>query len=545
MSEDPSSCHPFLQRHRSLRRLHCMTAVLVLGMLICFYEQCKLSSRALELLSINPISQPPVQSDARRQRRRSKSNQRHLHQASSSSTTNSINKWLKNLHLANPTFSHQQEITTPLAWKVVTTAFSETYIHLQQCCETKTREWMKERGGKQSKQDDDDDKQQGDDVDEGTASSKAIPISNEWRQRVLIDCIVDTRAATGAWPWWFQTLLRDASPQSLLHHRYHFLWMRLNQDDDGDLGTEKEEGNRQKRSKGKKKKTWNGQVSSSSSSSMSLLQFCAIEKVSSRQWESLQCQLNYNVSNHKEARAQGHDNENPGFETVGGGEGCSLQLTPDQAQDYLSTVPTKDTTASSQARILYGQQMPRTSINQNPQTHKAVFLRDPLERFLSAFVDKCIGSDRRLGEHHCEPNVIFGVPKKRLCMFEHEAAGRKTPQDREKFDVYSRGRTLTTDLVVPQPLPEERAVTTDDTTADDLQVYNRYLFEAYVDVFPLSWNVHFYPQAMYCNGLFQDMLTEYDFVGTLYMNLYGCPQPKTHVWSSVGTVLLWVAMVRT
>ena len=468
MSQDPSSCHPFLQRYRSLRRLHWMPAVLVMGMLICFYEQWKLSSRALELLSINPLSQPPVQSDTRRQRRRSKSNQRHLHQPSSSSTANSTNKWLKDLHLTNSTFSHQQEITTPLAWKVVTTAFSETYIHLQQCCETKTREWMKERGGKQSKQDDEDDKQ-GHDVDEAKASSKAIPISNEWRQRVLIDCIVDTRAATGAWPWWFQTLLRDASPQSLLYHHYHSLWMRLDQDEDDDLDTEKEEGNRQKRNKGKKKKTWDSQVSSSSSSSsLSLLQFCAIEKVSSTKWRRLQCQLNCNVSTNKEAIAQGYENESPGFQTVGGGEACALQLTPEQAQEYRSlssTVTTDESASSSEARFLYGQQIPRTSINRNPKTYKAVFLRDPLERFLSAFVDKCIGRNHRLHEHHCEPNVIFGVREERLRMYEHEAAGRKTPQDREMFESFTRGRTITTDLVVQQPPPKGRP--TNDTISDD------------------------------------------------------------------------------
>ena len=37
----------------------------------------------------------------------------------------------------------------------------------------------------------------------------------------------------------------------------------------------------------------------------------------------------------------------------------------------------------------------------------AVFLRDPLERLLSGFLDKCYTPLTRKMEHHCEPNVIF------------------------------------------------------------------------------------------------------------------------------------------
>ena len=37
----------------------------------------------------------------------------------------------------------------------------------------------------------------------------------------------------------------------------------------------------------------------------------------------------------------------------------------------------------------------------------AVFLRDPLERLLSGFLDKCYNPNLRRREEHCQPNVVF------------------------------------------------------------------------------------------------------------------------------------------
>ena len=37
----------------------------------------------------------------------------------------------------------------------------------------------------------------------------------------------------------------------------------------------------------------------------------------------------------------------------------------------------------------------------------AVFVRDPLERLLSGFLDKCLNSFTRLRQGHCAPNVVF------------------------------------------------------------------------------------------------------------------------------------------
>lgn len=42
-----------------------------------------------------------------------------------------------------------------------------------------------------------------------------------------------------------------------------------------------------------------------------------------------------------------------------------------------------------------------------------VFLRDPLERLLSGFLNKCIEPRKRKAEGHCEPNVIFN-PKSNM-----------------------------------------------------------------------------------------------------------------------------------
>lgn len=39
----------------------------------------------------------------------------------------------------------------------------------------------------------------------------------------------------------------------------------------------------------------------------------------------------------------------------------------------------------------------------------AVFLRDPLERLLSGYLDKCYKPNVRYREQHCEPNIVFNM----------------------------------------------------------------------------------------------------------------------------------------
>ena len=98
---------------------------------------------------------------------------------------------------------------------------------------------------------------------------------------------------------------------------------------------------------------------------------------------------------------------------------------------------------------------------------RVVFLRDPLERLLSGYINKCVVKWRRKAEGHCEPNVIFN------------------------------GTVLTAKI-----------------EKDEKQ-----LFAAYVDAFPLKWNMHFRPQALYCGGLFRH-IDKYDFVGKMDDNFY-------------------------
>jgi len=97
---------------------------------------------------------------------------------------------------------------------------------------------------------------------------------------------------------------------------------------------------------------------------------------------------------------------------------------------------------------------------------KIVFFRDPLERFLSGYIDKCI---HRRREKHCEPNEVFN----------NDANG------------YTRGLTD----------------------------HKKELFAAYVDTVPLKWNLHFFPQSLYCDGIYRH-LHEYDFTGKMGPNFY-------------------------
>lgn len=69
----------------------------------------------------------------------------------------------------------------------------------------------------------------------------------------------------------------------------------------------------------------------------------------------------------------------------------------------------------------------------------AVFLRDPLERLLSGYLDKCYSNVTRKMEHHCEPNVIFN-PKPNLM----DRRGKEYPslvdhlldKDKQMFAAY-------------------------------------------------------------------------------------------------------------
>ncbi|CAB9509857.1 Sulfotransferase family [Seminavis robusta] len=97
---------------------------------------------------------------------------------------------------------------------------------------------------------------------------------------------------------------------------------------------------------------------------------------------------------------------------------------------------------------------------------RSVFIRDPLERFLSAFLDKCWNS--WLSDSYCKPREIFG----------------------------------------------------NNSLADKTILYDeKTFFETYVDTMPLKWDLHFFPQSFYCDGLYRHY-KNYDFVGNMDIGFY-------------------------
>jgi hypothetical protein len=110
----------------------------------------------------------------------------------------------------------------------------------------------------------------------------------------------------------------------------------------------------------------------------------------------------------------------------------------------------------------------------------AVFIRDPLERLLSGYLDKCYNPRTRRNQGHCEPNVVFN-PMEGLA--------------NDKNKTYAN---LLDSL--------------------DIEGQEKAMFGAYVDVLPLKWNVHFVPQAMFCD--LHRSIDKYDFVGNMGNDFY-------------------------
>ena len=131
-----------------------------------------------------------------------------------------------------------------------------------------------------------------------------------------------------------------------------------------------------------------------------------------------------------------------------------------------------------------------TPLSHDPNTvPNAVFIRDPLERLLSAYLDKCIKPNIRRSQGHCEPNTIFGVDYL-------EWIADKSNNNKQEGN--------SNDEVATKPLPD---------LMQTLQNRDKELFAAYVDLLPLKWNVHFVPQAITCD-LYRNIHT-YDFVGVM------------------------------
>lgn len=145
------------------------------------------------------------------------------------------------------------------------------------------------------------------------------------------------------------------------------------------------------------------------------INFCAMEKIGTKHWRKVQCKLN------------APKRHNP--------RGLPCQADEETASANASSV---------------------------------VFLRDPLERFLSGFLDKCVNPVTLRMEPHCEPSEVF----------------------REQ-----------------------------NSLLDGIKQDKKIFFETYVETMPLKWNIHFFPQSLYCEGLFRS-IHGYEFVGQMGVDFY-------------------------
>ena len=108
-----------------------------------------------------------------------------------------------------------------------------------------------------------------------------------------------------------------------------------------------------------------------------------------------------------------------------------------------------------------------------------MFIRDPLERLLSGYLDKCVKPNVRVSQGHCEPNEIFGI--------DFLQRKRQREQNRQQLNGEEKLKKKEQDEKYPLDL----------TTV--LQGRDKEMFAAYVDLLPLKWNVHFVPQAIFCD----------------------------------------------
>ena len=126
----------------------------------------------------------------------------------------------------------------------------------------------------------------------------------------------------------------------------------------------------------------------------------------------------------------------------------------------------------------------------NDVTDRAVFLRDPLDRFLSGFLDKCVR--RADNVDHCEPSTVFF----------NESTSPVADMLRERRGGSSDGG--------------------DDSSSSSSSAasYNKkWFFDMYVDTLGLKFNMHFFPQALQCGGLYHS-LDKYNYVGSLGNDFY-------------------------
>lgn len=204
------------------------------------------------------------------------------------------------------------------------------------------------------------------------------------------------------WPWWFRTMMRDASIQKNgLAGRYHMLQFNDPR-----------------------------------------LQMCVFDKGGTKQFRKIHCQhLHKGVSQRDFWQC----------------------FTKQPFYDY----EVRNMTGKHGSMVERMRYNPDDEYEPTPRSEKAIFLRDPLDRFLSAFLDKCV---RRFDKvDHCEPTSVF--------FNEETSPVSGLLWDTKKF------------------------------------------FEMYVDTLPLKWNMHFFPEALQCGGLYRD-IHNYNFIGNMGSELY-------------------------
>jgi hypothetical protein len=127
------------------------------------------------------------------------------------------------------------------------------------------------------------------------------------------------------------------------------------------------------------------------------LNFCAIEKVGSTEWRNVFCDANADDCANPTPERGGPGGGNPKRRQCAlfRGKNCTMMTTRDMPED----------------------------------APWAVFLRDPLERVLSGFLDKCYDAGKRKLQGHCEPNALFN-PRPNMM----DARGRQYPSLMEHLE---------------------------------------------------------------------------------------------------------------
>ena len=170
------------------------------------------------------------------------------------------------------------------------------------------------------------------------------------------------------------------------------------------------------------------------------------------------------------------------------------------APEFCNTGNTNQANAKDDSSECKSQFNTATPLSQDPTAvPNAVFIRDPLERLLSAYLDKCTKPNIRKTQGHCEPNSIFGADYlKRTAKNSNGGNNIVQIQQHQTQEEQSSSDEMT------NAIPDLRRT---------LQKSEKELFAAYVDLLPLKWNVHFVPQAITCD-LYRNIHT-YDFVGIM------------------------------